>query len=207
MAVGDNIQVTEGSGKRLATGATYTENSQTVRDEKTIQGEPYLATYTVLANSISAATANSHVLQIMAGSSLHVYLRRLVIYQSQVATTAALMVWDLFRLTTAGTGGGSTTPAPLDTTDAASGATGMTLPTAQGTEGTRVFRFGAEVIQTVPTGGSGNAAILVDYTWDGLRTKCPRIPSGTANGLAIKNVTAVANMLVNVVATITEAPF
>lgn len=208
MALGDNIQVTEGSGKRLATGATYTENSQTVRDEKAIFGEQYLASYAgVLSSSVSLATANDHILQLMAGASLNVYVRRLIVYQSVLVTTAANLNFQFRRVTTAGTGGTAITPVPFDTADSASGATLMTLPTAKGTESSILSMFMAQLIQTVPTGGSGQNPVLIDKSWDILRQKCPRIPAGTANGLVLKNLAAAAGANVYAVIEFVEAPF
>ena len=199
-----SFAVSAGSGTNLHTVTTSIGGS-TVHDQVVKHGDAHLATYTFSALSVSTATGNSHILQIMAGSTLNVYLRRLQIYQSNPATTATIVIWDLLRLTTAGTGGGAVTANPFDTTDAAAGATGMTLSTVQGTEGARLHRFSSQVIQTIGASGTGSNPIMVEYTWDGLRTKAPRIAAGTSNGLVIKNVGAVAAATVHVVATIVEA--
>lgn len=201
-----SFAVTAGSGTDLHT-VTTAIGGTTVHDQVVKQGEPYLATYTVTAINISLATAASHVLQIMAGSTLNVYLRRLWICQKATATTASIVGLALSRLTTAGTGGGAVTLRPLNTTDAAAGATAMTLPTVKGTTAYDMAFWTAQVIQTVGTGGSGDNTVLLDLDFDAMRTKPPRIPAGTANGLAIANVDAVAAATVYVTALISEANF
>lgn len=186
-----------------------TIGANSVEDEVTLNGEPYLASYVIsTSTAASTATAASHLLQIMAGASLHVYVRRIRVYQFAVATTAAIVTLQLFRLSSAGTGGTAFTPAILDGNDSASGATSMSLPTVKGTEGTLVGIAASQFIQTVPTGGNGMAPLLAEWDFDKLlRSKAIRIPAGTANGLAIKNPTAVAGASVVVEAQISEATF
>lgn len=200
-----SFAVTAGSGTNLHTVTTSIGGS-TVHDQVIKQGEAYLATYTI-SSSMSTATAASHLLQVMAGSTLNVYIRRIVITQYLVAATAAMARLQIYRLTTAGTGGGSVTPSPLDTTDSASGATAMTLPTAKGTEGAELWRTGAAFIQTVGAGTFPGATILADWDFERMRTKGIRIPAGTANGIAVKNVDAVASGGVNVTVLLSEANF
>jgi hypothetical protein len=188
--VAANIQVTQGSGTRLAT-SSYTEGGVTVHDEKVIFGENYLASYTVTTDSVSTATANSHLLQIMAGASLKVRIRRVEMFQNVPATTVVLMETRLYRLTTAGTGGSAISAGALDTSDSAAGATVMSLPTAKGTE-TNVIGMGKPyMVQTLGAGAQLNQPIWV-LDFDRLRSKPLIIAAGTANGIAIKNVTAVA---------------
>jgi hypothetical protein len=199
------VQVTEGSGKKLHTNSRVI-GANTVEDEYILHGENFLASYICRAGAaISAATANDHLLQLMAGSTLNLYIRRVRIYQAGLATTAAIATIQLWRLTTAGTGGVANTPQPYDSTDAASGATGMTLPTAKGTETTHYVGVTAGFIQTVPTGGLNT--LILDIDFDKLRIKCPRIPAGTANGFAIKNTTAIAAATVFPVIDFVEANF
>jgi hypothetical protein len=201
------LAVTSGSGTKLHT-FNRTIGANSVEQQVIQHAEPYLAGYTVTTAATSIATAAAHILQIMAGSSLPVYLRSLRVYQIGLATSAAIVAWDLFRLSTAGTGGTAITPAPLDTTDAASGATAMTLPTGKGTETTKLGSFSSQLIQTVGTGGSGSNPMLIDITPDWLlRMKVHRIAAGTANGIALKQVTGAAAATVFVVASISEASF
>jgi hypothetical protein len=200
------VQVTEGSGKKLHTWQR-TIGANAVEDEVILHGEPMLATYTVAtASALSVATAASHVLQIMAGASLNVYIRRIRVYQFGLATTAAIGSLQLFRLSTAGTGGTALTPAPHDA-DPASGATAMTLPTVKGTEGTIVGIATAQFIQTVPTGGVGAAPLLASWDFDNLKAKGLRIPAGATNGIAIKNATATAAATVVVEVVFVEANY
>lgn len=200
------VQVTEGSGKKLHT-FQKTIGANVVEDEVVVLGEAYLADYFVdAAAAISAATANSHLMQIMAGATLNVYIRRIQIWQLGLAATAAIADMGVFRLTTAGTGGTAITPARLDLTDAASGATAMTLPTVKGTEAVAPSWHGsAGFVQTVPT--SGVNPLLLDLDFSRLRQKSLRIAAGTANGIAVKNITAIAAATVFVHIELMEANF
>lgn len=186
-----NLSITQGSGTRLATNS-YTEGGVTVHDEKTILGEPYLAAYTIApGGGISTATLDSHMLQIMAGASNRVRIRRIELYQQAAATTATLMGIQIMRLTTAGTGGGSQTPNPLDPADGGAGMSAMTLPTAKGTE-TSVMWSGAVYMMQTIAASAALASPLVVIDFDKLRSKPLTIAAGTSNGIAIKNTAAVA---------------
>lgn len=200
------INLTEGSGKKAHTFQRVI-GANTVEDEYVLVGEQSLASYNIVtaAAGISTATANSHLLQIMAGASLHVLVRRIRVFQLAVVTTAAIDALEIVRLTTAGTGGTAITPAPRDPADAASGATAMTLPTVKGTEGTFVDRATAQWTQTIATqAGAGLNTLVSEFSWEDLRLKGLRIAAGTANGIALKNPTARAGGTVIVVAYITE---
>jgi hypothetical protein len=199
------VNVTEGSGKKLHTWQR-TIGANTVEDEAIIHGETPLASYIIAPTaSVSVATANDHIVQVMAGASLHVLIRRIIVFQTVPATTAAYDQFALLRLTTAGTGGTAITPAPLDPADAASGCTAMTLPTVKGTEGTQVGRRASILEQTAPT--AGVPVILADWDFDRLRTKPLRIAAGTANGIAVKNITATAGASVQFEVWVTELNF
>lgn len=202
------VQVTEGSGKKLHT-FNRTIGANSVEDEVVLQGEQYLAHYFVSnLGAVSTATAASHLMQIMAGASLNVLIRRIRVFQVGLATTAAIARLTCQRLTTAGTGGGTLTPQPADSSDAAAGATVMTLPTVKGTETSNPIRVAApQFIQTVPTGGIGAATLLADFDFSGLRSKSLRIAAGTTNGLAVKMVDAVAGATVVVEIEFSEANF
>lgn len=201
------VNVTEGSGKKLHTWQR-TIGANTVEDEVILQGEPYLATYatTTPGGGVLATTANSHIVEWMAGASLNLYLRRLLVYQVVLATTAAISEWQLWSLTTAGTGGTVQTIYKLDTADAAAGLTAMTLPTVKGAESNRLWTGTAMVTQTVPT--AGGDLLLIDLDFDKMfRGKGPRVAAGVANGLALKNTTAHAACAVAVTAYWSEANF
>lgn len=201
------VNVTEGSGKKLHT-FQRTIGVNAVEDEVILHGEPYLASYLIGTGSgISVATAASHVLQIMAGGSLRVYLRRLMIYQVGLATTAGVGDFALLRLTSAGTGGTVVTPNPMDPADAASGCAAMTLPTVKGTEGVGLWRGELYFQQTLGTGEAGPAMLLADIDFDRFRIKPPIIAAGTTNGLALKAITGNAAASVTVLAYVSEANF
>jgi hypothetical protein len=178
------VNVTEGSGKKLHHDLK-TIGANDVLDEYVLPGEYALASYFVspLA-AVSVATANDHALQIMAGSSLKVRIRRIRWEQNGNATTGAIGNVELFRLTSAGTGGTAVTPRPFDTSDAAAGCTAMTLPTAKGTEGVLLARIAFAYRQTVATSGAQTNPV---WEWTQLPgTKPLIIPAGTTNGIALK---------------------
>lgn len=164
--------------------------------------EPYLAAYVVTMNvAISTATANSHLIQIMAGASLRVGIRRILVTQSGNGTTQQ-NIWEIRRVTTAGTGGTSYTPAVLDPADSASGATAMSLPSSKGTESTLIH------VQNVLTHATAanldlNPVLDVDFTRD--RTKALWIAAGTSNGIVLKNATASASTTVLVTVYLVES--
>lgn len=195
-----NIQVTQGSGTRLATNS-YTEGGVTVHDEKFILGEPYLATYVARANTVSGATSADHLMQLMAGASLNVRIRRIRVRQQAAASAVGATVIEVLRLTTAGTGGTTVTPSKLENADAASGGTAMTLPTAKGTESTILWDDGF---------WAGTAAIPVRDTveWVQLPSSKPIvIAAGTSNGIAIKITTGLASLSVTVDVEFAETSF
>lgn len=189
------ISITSGSGTLLHT-ATTTIGGNTVHNEFGLPGEYPYATYVAFAGNISVATANDHILQVMAGGTLNVKIRRIRVTQHAAVTTAGLGVFQIVRLTTAGTGGTSSGAlGRFDTSDAASGATAMTLPSAKGTESTILLQDSANFRQTAPTAGGPN----VVFEWIQMPNSKPIvIASGTSNGIAIKSTAALAAGTVNV---------
>jgi len=200
-----SVQITQGSGTKLHT-FDRSIGGNTVHDEVFLHGMPYYATYVIPIFAVSTATAASHVLQIMAGASLVVYVHQIILYQAASATTAAYLEWVVKRLTTAGTGGGAVTPQPTDTTDTAAGATAMTLPTAKGTEGGNQWGQSSYMIQT-PGVATPVWKPVFEYIADGKLYKPIRIAAGATNGIAVKNNTGVAGASITGVATISEANF
>lgn len=184
------VQVTEGTGKKLHT-FNRVIGANTVEDEVVVNGEPYLASYTVTHGPASTATAASHITQIMAGASLRVRIRRIEVHQAGAVTAAAIGLFSLVRLTTAGTGGTALTPAPMDTSDAASGATAMTLPTVKGTESTQITLGAAYMMQTIGASTPlANPIYVVDF--DRPRSKPLILQAGATIGVALKCITALA---------------
>lgn len=202
------VQITQGSGTKLHT-VDRTIGANTVHESVFLPGEPYLATYRNPGSTtfVSAATADSHLLQIMAGSSLIVYVHRVRFYQVVAATTSAYVFTQVVRLTTAGTGGTSQGFAAVDSTDAAAGVTGMTLPTVKGTEGAIVDAAVGAFYQTLPTSFVPAPTLIYDFDYRGPRSKALRIPAGTANGVAFKIRAGVAAATLAIIAEVTEATF
>jgi hypothetical protein len=192
------IAVTEGSGKNLESWQ-WVVGSNTVERQIIAQGEQHLASYVAnfqgTATTASTATAASHIFQVMAGASLKVRIRRIEVYQSAMATAATVASVGLIRLTTAGTGGGAQSVLPLDASDAAAGATMMTLPTVKGSVGAFVWLGSMYLMQTVAASAQLNEPILV-LDFDRPRSKPLIIAAGAANGIALHLVTAVAGATV-----------
>lgn len=209
MANGSFIGVTPGAGAKLATGPTYTENANVVQDEKVIFGLPYFASYVASFAGVALATINSTLAQLQAGASLPVYVTRVRIWQTAAVTTGGLNAFQLVRSTSAGTGGTAVTPAPADTTDAASGAAGMALtPTVGPTLTTSIIQSDAYLEQTVPASQAIAPALIVDWQFGiDMRTKPIRIPAGTANGLVVRNRVAQAAGTVSWAIDFFELPF
>jgi hypothetical protein len=197
-----SIAVTVGSGKNLHTW-DRTISAVLVQDQFVLPGEFPYATYSVLSGAVATATANSHLLQIMAGASLNVRIRRVSIRQGTPPAAVTGMEFQFVRLTTAGTGGGAITPAKFDNADAASGATAQTLPTSKGTEGA-VLKDTAAYLMTAATITSPVPSLL----WEQLPGSKPIIiPAGTANGIAIKNVGALATATMYIEVEFVETSF
>jgi hypothetical protein len=202
------VQVTEGSGKKLHTW-NRTIGANSVEDEYVLLGENALATTvlnTIHNATISTATANSHLLQIMAGASNKVRIRRIEMWQAVMATAAAIMDLRMYRLTTAGTGGTVIGSSVLDPTDGAAGFTAMSLPTVKGTEGAALMAGMPYMMQTL---GASTPPInpVVVWDFDRLRSKPLIISAGATNGIAIKNISAVAAGQVSFSVWIDESSF
>lgn len=199
-----SVNVTEGSGKRLHT-YDRTISATLIQDQFMLPGEYPYASYSIVSGFTSTATTSSHLLQIMAGSSLNVRLRRLRVEQVANATGAALLSFEVMRLTTAGTGGTVITPGKYDTADAAAGATAMTLPTAKGTESTTLVWAVIIMRQAILTTGTQPEET---YEWEQHPGMKPIIiPAGTSNGLAVKIGNGIAAGTVVVTAEIVETAF
>lgn len=177
--------------------------SNTVEEQKTVVSEPFIPTYTIsVTTAISTGTANSHLLQIMGSTLNRVYLRRLIVTQMAGAGAATQAQFQILRVTTAGTGGTSYTPATLDPTDGATTARGMTLPTGKGTESTILWTGSGTLLATVPVAGSGP---VLNLDWTRERGKSPVIAAGGSTGVVLKNITGVATATVLIHAEFVEA--
>ena len=198
------ITITPGSGLDLH-GNSRTITATTKVDQYVLMGEFAYASYVALAAGISIATTDSHVIQLCAGASLNVRVRSIRIEQNANATTASSSQLSLYRLSTAGTGGGSVTPRPYDTADSASGATAMTLPSSKGTESLELFRIAMNWRQTIATTGTQS-----DDSWQWTQhpgMKPIIIAAGTSNGLALKALSGIAGCTVNVIIEFVETAY
>lgn len=176
------VNVTEGSGKKLHTWDT-TIGANLVQDEFVVPGEYPYPTYVAAFNNVSIAGTTPSV-QIMAGASLKVRIRRIHLEQRTNATTAGITAVQFQRLTSAGTGGGVITPRPYDTADAASGATCMTLPTVLGTVSLVLFTTVLSMRQALPASGTVPDDV---YEWVAPPNgKSIVIPVGATQGLNIQ---------------------
>lgn len=193
----------DSSGKKSHT-FQRTIGANTIDTSVALVGEQYLASYTA-QGGMQLATASSHLMQIMAGASLRVRIRRIEVYGWTLATTAAIWACQIVRLTTAGTGGTVVTTSPLDPADSASGATAMTLPTAKGTEGVFIASATQVAQQTVATNGAMSAPLVFDF--DGPRRKPLIIAAGASNGIAVRNSTGIAAAAVFIDVYFDEANF
>lgn len=198
-----SIAVTAGSGTNIHSSSRSYAGS-TKHDQYTLPAEYDLPSYILTGTAVSIAVANDHILAIMAGASLNVRIRRIRIEQASNATTAGFTNFDIYRLTTAGTGGTAVTPAAFDTTDTA-GATGRTLPAVKGTETTFLLRTTLIMRQAVLTTATQPEEM---YEWVQLPNMKPIvIPAGTSNGLALKSSTASAGATVHVTFEFVETSF
>lgn len=197
------VSVDEGSARKIRT-FQRTDGADTVEEWMYAESEPFLAAYTVsVTTAIATSEANSHLLQIMAGSTLDVGIRRITVAQMANGTTQVNQ-WQLVRLTTAGTGGTSYTPRPHAPGDSASGATAMAAVVSpnKGTEGVALGSF---VVLTHATAATVGLNPIFDRQWALDRTKGLWIAAGTSNGIALKNITASASTTVHITVELVEA--
>lgn len=183
---------TEGSGKKFHAW-DYVVGANTVLQEFTNPGEYPYATYVVQALAISTATATDHLLTINAGASLKLKVRHILVTQRAAAGAVAAGAIQLVRtITGAPSGGTSITPRRHDTGDGVASFTAMTLPTVKGTESDLMHAeslwLGTGAIPTVPRW----------EWWQRPGMKPLIIAAGTTNGLALKNLTAIATATVDI---------
>lgn len=190
-----SLVVTAGSGTNIHT-STRSYSGTTKHDQYVLQAEADLPSYvTTSTATYSVATADGHF-QLMAGSSLAVRVRYIHIGPGVSATTAGVQSFEIWRLSTAGSGGTAYTPRPLDTADSAAGATSMALPSSKGTETVLMGRRVLEIRQSYSTLGGAEGEL--NWVYYGFGMKSLLIPAGTSNGIAIKHTAAMAGATVAV---------
>lgn len=202
-----SVNVTEGSGKRLHT-YDRSVSAVVVNDQFTIAGEYVYPSYIVYVGGVTTATAGDHLLQVMAGASNYVRVRRIWIGQTGLASTAGQAYYHVVRLTTAGSGNsasgatGTTTVRRLDESDPAPGATAFIRPATKGTEAAIVTAARVAMYTTHPVGEGS------EWEWvQQINTKPLVIPPGTSNGLAVKVSTAGAGATVDVSMELVETSY
>jgi hypothetical protein len=196
-----NIALTEGGGAKKTATVERTIGGVVVQSQSVVAEDSDLPTYNACASAISVATTADHVVQLMAPAGAYVRIHRISIEQVASAGTAALQTFNLYRLSSAGTGGSAITPRPFDASDTA-GATAMSLPTAKGTEGVLLMSTVLVLRQAL----LATSSQMDDY-WEWRQTPGKKpiiIPSGTTNGVAIKIGTGTASATVTVNIEFTE---
>jgi hypothetical protein len=128
------VGVTEGSDKYLHTNQRSIGG--TAREEQaTYAAQSPNATYTAVADDVSTATANAHLLQIMADGTNYSRLVGFTIEPTENGPASdSILKVALYRLTTAGSGGSSIGEGAYDDADSYSGDI-QSLPSTKGTEG------------------------------------------------------------------------
>lgn len=195
------LAVTAGSGTLLRTD-TKTISSNTVHREFMLIDDWSLPTYTVTAAGVATTTAASHLMQLMAGSSLNVRIRRIRVTQNAAAGSVSVYPLQLVRVTTAGTGGTAITARPYDTAASAAGAAGMTLPSAKGTEGNILWD------ESIWLATGAIPGVLNKFEWVQLPNSQPLIiAAGTSNGIVIKNTSGIATSTLDIAVEFTETSY
>lgn len=162
------------------TGLDYQAAPQVV-----VQGQPDDATYAVTVTAV-APTAAVELITIEAFAATAsltgaVRIQRIEILNPGAQTAAAMVLLQLLRTTSAGTGG-AVTPAVMDPADIAYPGICRASPTA-GTEGAVLLTIPVWVPATANLGTF--APLIIDFSDAGL--KRPVIPAGVANGIALKH--------------------
>lgn len=174
------VNVTEGSGKKLHTN-TRTIGSDTVHDEVTVAGEPYLASAFAYFDAVGCATNDDHTIQLMAGANNKLRIRRIWIQQREGPSASGRLVFQVLRLTTAGTGGSAGTITVADPSDSVGATSRVGITASKGTEGAILFPMVLPIAQNDPNNVPPVAR------WEQHPYSKPIIVSaGTANGIALK---------------------
>src|SRR3990167_1400566 len=191
-----SLEVTAGSGTKLQTSSRM-QAAATVEAQHVLLGQDGRATYTAIAQNVSIAVSLDHVLQLMGDGTNYCELVEVHIYQSDTATAVGTADIRIYRISTAGTGGGTVSARPMDAGDTDPYGGGcMTLPTVKGSEGNLLRSFHLGVVAAEPL----NA--LNSVHWTGPEgTKGPRWGTATSDGLAFKIVSGLASTSVTIEAT------
>lgn len=150
-------------------------------------------TYTAVAEAVSCATSNSHVIFIQADGTNYTKLYGIDIQQVGLPT-AALANFQILRTTTAGSGGSSISAYPMDGADTSPyGGVIQTLPSSKGTEGVMLLKRRISMVAALP--------VSLDQSWSWRADPNYKpITMGTANsgGICLKIITGVTSLTVDV---------
>ena len=175
------LQVTEGDGPLLHVD-NKSIGGQTVKEEYILHGEQALPSYQAFFSSVSIPLGTEkHPFELMAGASLKLRVREIVVFQQAATAAGTQLVFDIKRLSTAGTGGPTNPIAALDPSSPSSGATLMETPTAEGTEGDTVVSGVLPLTATLPNTGI--------FRWVQHPSSQP-IVVPVSNGICMKLITA-----------------
>src|SRR3990167_1127884 len=145
------------SGAGITTGTdlyfhtwTHTVSGNTRHDQIVKIGRAFEATYCGIGTG-SVATTADHVFVLHAGADYDVWLDNIVIAQGGLAAAAGRAIFGLYRVSTAGTGGGAVTARPLDAADTDPfGGSMFTIPSSKGTEGNLLWRRSLWLVASAP---------------------------------------------------------
>lgn len=194
------VQVTQGDDAKLHT-VERPLGLNDVHDSVTLLGEPYRATYSVVASAVSTALNGGRLLSIFAGPDLPV--RVWYVSVSQVALAGAAGRADIFlqRTTASGTAGTAANITKHDNADADPDFTAESLH--QGSTVAGVFGRGALTLASAHPIIAPNA----EFDFRNGHHKPIVIPAGTSNGLAVIIGTGIATSTVHVAAIVDEGDY
>lgn len=174
----------------------------TAREEQVVlEGQSALPTYNIQVDDASVATANAHILQVMAdGSNYSRLVRWSMEFTDDIPAAADILKVGLYRLSTAGTGGTTVNDAPYDTADSYSGDM-RTLPSSKGTEGQLLQTVYLPILSTADP-------VARRYVWEPPPYGKPIVfGTGTSDGLAWKVIDNISSAAVTISAEIVTTPY
>lgn len=186
-----SIGVTEGTDKYLHTNSRSIGG--TARQEQaTFPAQSPNATFSVVADDVSVATANDHILQIMADGTNYSRLVGFTLEPTDdVPAADDILKVSLYRVTTAGTGGSSIGEGSYDDSESYSGDI-QSIPSSKGTEGSLLWT-GYLPVDSAYAGVNGQRMLR----WEPKPSAKPIVfGPDTTDGLVWKVIDAVASCAV-----------
>lgn len=194
------VQITQGDDAKLHT-IERPLGVNSVHDSVMLAGEPYRATYTVVASAVSTALNAGRLLSIFAGPDLPVRLWFVSVSQQGLATAAGRADIFIQRIIVLGTPGTAASITKHDSSDPDPGFTAESLH--QGSSMSGIFaREGLTLAAAHPI-----IAPNAEFDFRGAHTKPIIIPPGVSNGLAIVIAAGIAGGSVHIAAIVDEGEF